>query len=195
MPLVLLTSRDTIERLFGRRVEIYHLEQLNYILNRYSCEGGIVFTPISVRQHRIKFSTYDIKVHERLDINKLLFGYFVQSYNDWLAENDLGSDIPCGTIHPKFDLERSIAVPREALGRCEGSKDWDNAVSDDVTDQPSRSSPKEANMARSLMANICERIGEKERLRREAFLEDLARDNDRSKGTELQASLSADWPK
>ena len=87
--------------------------------------------------------------------------------NHWLVENGLLSRAWCETVHPRFGLEGSVTVPREALGHCARVKDWDNAVS---VDEPHSESGRTILVAKS----IRELIKKKERLRKEA--------NDQNKG-------------
>ena len=141
---IFLEYRDSIEQIFKHKVEIYHFEQLNYILNGYDLEtpestanntatsgvkhgnlvgsekkANITFTPISTLYNGAYHNTYTIKIDDEVEIeveiDRLLFDYFMKEYKDWLAMNNIVRDTSCEMIDPRFDSE-GITVPRMTLG-------------------------------------------------------------------------------
>ena len=137
---IFLEYRDSIERLFNHRIEIYHLEQLNYILKGYDLEtpestvnntvtygvkhgnlvgsekkANITFTPISILYNGAYHNTYTIKIDNEVEIDRFLFDYFMKEYRDWLIKNNIVLDSSCEMIDPRFDSE-GITIPRMTLG-------------------------------------------------------------------------------
>ncbi len=107
LSLVFVKYCESIERLFKHRVEMVHLEILNYF-----CGDDILFQPITVMDKGCLVETYTIKIVKKVDIDKRLFDYLMSEYSRWLDSNNIKGSIK--RFHPDFNID-IIEMPTRSL--------------------------------------------------------------------------------
>lgn len=149
LTLIFVKYVESIEKLFKHRVEVALLEQLNFI-----CNGMVVFTPMRILDEGIKKDTFKIDVKEGFDIDIALFNYYCELYYKWLGCKDVQGRV--SRFHPDF-IGEEWSVPRKPFMRgVERS-----GVEADVRE-----------VAKSKASSIVERIKERERERKERFIQE-----------------------
>lgn len=124
-----------------------HRVELNILeqLN-FICNGTAVFTPLSILDEGIKKNTFKISLEPGFDIDLSLFNFYSEMHSRWMEEEGITG---LKRFHPSFTVE----VPRKPFLRSEEVK-----------------TVKE--IAKSKAESILERIKEKERQRREQFIQE-----------------------
>lgn len=180
LSLVYAKYRESIERLFRHRVETKHLEQLYYMLG-----DGLEFRWITVLDNGAEVETFALKVVREADIDALLYDYLIARYKEWLSIND--KDYSSARIHSGFvKIIDEIELPGRPLrenGACSinlgGISGHESCVEMNNAGAISTAEPEAARMAaKGKAADIYERIKEKERMRREAFVKEQAANKD-----------------
>ncbi len=98
---------ESIERLFKHRVEMIHLENLNYF-----CGDDILFQPITVMNKGCIVETYTIKIFKKVDIDKKLFDYLMREYSHCLDINKIKWSR--NRFHPDFNAD-AVEMPTKLL--------------------------------------------------------------------------------
>lgn len=189
LSLIFIKHKESIERLFKHRVEISHLEQLNFIAN-----GTINFIELQVRDENKTVNTFKIDILQSIDIDFALFNCFNEIYQKWLHSFIFGNHLEIQDknikitgneaidnlqskeieesdnksalftfylrkIHPEFKQD-GVAVPY---------KPFLTAV------KPVEMIKDPRSLAKIKTGSILDRIKEKERLGREAFILDQSK--------------------
>lgn len=164
LSLVLVKYKESIERLFGHPVETSHLEQIKFVVG-----GGIEFVPISILDNGTMTDTHNIKIAGDVDIDKLLYDHLTGVYRRWLQDREVVWNAK--SMHRDFAVE-SLEVPRVPVdGRGEPSGTKVVGAGKTADDElNARKTAEDQLNARKAATTIYERIKEKERLRREAFV-------------------------
>lgn len=144
MSLIFSKYKDSIERLFKDTVHISDLERINFLL-----KGAILFTPVTIMEKDAVVESFTIKILGEIDVDQILFKHYIYEYERWLKEMSISGRII--RVHPDF---RAGDVPLLSFtGKLE-----------DKAKEPLRT------IAKSKAASIYERVRERERQRKEAFV-------------------------
>lgn len=112
----------------------------------FICNGAAVFTPLSILDEGIKRDTFKISLQSGFDIDLALFNFYSEMHSRWLEEKGITG---LKRFHPSFSVE----IPRKPFLRSEEIKTVREIV-------------------KSKAESILERIKDKERQRREQFIEE-----------------------
>lgn len=199
LSLVFIKYKDSIEKLFGHRVDDEYLERLNYILNNLgghfnekgsnnntisnntnntvdninsnNTMNNIEFIPVSVMHNGELTNTYTIKITEGVNIDLILFNYYMGCYNKWLIEQGIYCEAK--RIHPDF-RNMELEIPRKSLKISQGKLLKISAkLSEKSPTKQSLIITKPIEISKEVKKtaqSIYDRIKEKERLRKEAFI-------------------------
>lgn len=187
LSLILIKHKDSIERMFKHRVEVTHLEQLNYIAN-----GTVKFIPLQMVDEGVEVETFKIDILESIDVDFALFNCFSEIYKRWLylfilnggqdnqsfCESTSSVNVEFSDskkmsefnfylkkIHPNFRLDEAT-VPVKAFFKKQNNSVHASAIIKKI--------------AKEKAGTVLERIKEKERLRREAFVQEQTVNRDYS---------------
>lgn len=144
MSLIFDKYKESIERLWKENVKLENLEQLYFLLG-----ANISFIPVKIKLKGVDKTSFTIKIICEVDIDEILFKHYLEEYSRWLSINQIEGRII--RVHPDF-------VPREIPLRPLLAK------TTIVQEEPLRV------IAKSKASSILERIRERERLRKEAFI-------------------------
>ena len=119
-----------------------------------------------------------IKIGDEVDIEELLFSYFMKVYNDWLIKSSIMPDACSITIDSRFNSDR-ITVPRVALASLGGHCTKDCPPTSDGKDQLTEAQLAGSIKAKVVSGTIYERVEERGRLKTGALLKSfpIVKDN------------------
>ncbi|KAI5150452.1 hypothetical protein ENBRE01_1504 [Enteropsectra breve] len=175
LSLILEKYRDSIERLFKRRVEHRYLEELQHL-----CNSSLELTPVNVFISDTQVKTYTIKIHQEVDIDRILYEFYIGSYRQWLSTKNITGTVV--RFHEDFIKENILIIP-------ENTKEDIKENTMETSEQHSRAADenkqckKEANIdihsidttkssVKDRMDDILKRVREKEMKRKEEFIKE-----------------------
>lgn len=142
-------SQGCIEGLVKQRVGVDDIERMHYV-----APALFEFKRISVLHNEEETDTFTVQVHgEAVDFDKALFAHVKRHHAMFLEKNGFGDS---GRFHPDFDFE-CVPLPGRPLFPCERQETL-------------AARPEIVEIARKKASSVLERIREKERMRREAFI-------------------------
>jgi len=187
LSLILIKHKDSIERMFKHRVEVTHLEQLNYIAS-----GTIKFIPLQMVDEGTEVDTFKIDILESIDVDFALFNCFNDVYKRWLymfilngGQDDRSFCESTGSVNIEFSDSKKTSEFKFYLKKIHPSFRLDEAS------VPVKPFSKKQNdlihdsniikkIAKEKAGTVLDRIKEKERLRREAFVQEQTVNKDYS---------------
>ncbi|CAD25500.1 hypothetical protein [Encephalitozoon cuniculi GB-M1] len=156
---IFIKSLRCIENLVKQRVGVADIERMYYIAPEL-----FRFKKISIHHDGKEVDTFVIYVDgETREFNERLEKHVKECHSEFLSRNGYAHD--GGRFHPGFDFEevplpRKPLFPEEIREDCTGREDW----------VPKKRSVEIEKSAKKRASTILERIREKERLRREEFM-------------------------
>lgn len=186
-------SKESLERMLKRRIEIEYLEKIKFLAKETVC-----FTKIAATKE------FKIELADKVDFDLILYNYFSEKYKEWADLNEIED---YKRIDRRFNKE-DLKIPRmdlftgelvelletgtNKMGISLEKYSESNSIiiiNKDILNRDNDNKYNNGDIIINNAANykygkILERIKEKERLRREAFKNEAFRNSDISKKIE-----------
>jgi chromatin licensing and DNA replication factor 1 len=175
MTTIFIKSKDCMESLVKQRVEVSDIERMHYAAPEF-----FVFKKLRILHNEEEVDSFTIRCEGSCtEFDERLFEHVKMCHRRFLDEE--GVDLLPGRFHPSFDIDGIPDLPRRPLLAGEEAERSSNDEKENKREDKANIAIEQR--ARERASTILERIREKERRRREEFIE-------KSKEEESHAALN-----